>query len=190
MKKIIEEAKKIALKEIEKFNSPHLQHFYLANEKGQEIAKKLGADLDIVMLGTILMDLKIGQCISEGRLKDHVEDSKNEAEKFLRQFDYLDENYIKKVLNCVEAHHNVSLAKSLEAEISANADCYRFLHPKGFFAATQLFGKRFDNVDDIVKSINYKAEEKWKVLSLDVCKKELETNYKNIKNLIKGYEEK
>jgi hypothetical protein len=29
------------------------------------LAEKLGADKDIVMVGTILMDLKIGECVSE-----------------------------------------------------------------------------------------------------------------------------
>ena len=50
MSSIIEQAQAYAVKEIEEFGSPKIEHLILSNTKGQEIAEKLGANKDIVML--------------------------------------------------------------------------------------------------------------------------------------------
>ncbi len=70
----------------------------------------------------------------------------------------------KKIINCVEAHHKGVKFNCVEAEICANADCYRFLHPK--------------------------MNEKHKILSLDICKKELEPYYQEFKKLFEKASEK
>ncbi|MEI7563092.1 MAG: hypothetical protein WCJ39_05440 [bacterium] len=75
------------------------------------------------------MDLKIGQCIKENTLSEHTQRSKEESEKILRER-HLDEEKIQKVMECVLYHHGTSKYPSVEAEICANADCYRFLHPR------------------------------------------------------------
>ncbi len=88
MKEIIEKAKEYALKEIELNGTPILEHFELSNKKGQELAEKLNADKDIVMLGTILMDLKLGECLKEGKLDEHIDRSSEASKEFLNQFDF------------------------------------------------------------------------------------------------------
>ncbi len=47
---VIAQATEYALKEIALYGSPKIEHFFLSNEKGQELAERLDADKDIVML--------------------------------------------------------------------------------------------------------------------------------------------
>jgi hypothetical protein len=183
MQDIIKQVYNLAVKEIEQYNIPKMEHFVLANEKGQELAKILGADKDIVLLGTMLMDLKIGQCMKENRLAEHVTDSALESKKFLEQFS-LDDNILKKIISCIEQHHGADNYYCLEAEICANADCYRFLSPEGFFHGLMIFGNRYKNLTEALINLEKKVEEKYRILSLDVCKIELEDNYHNFKKLI------
>lgn len=87
------------------------------------------------------MDLKLGQASEEKRISDHVKMSSDVARLFLEQ-NNVEPLDIAKILNCIEAHHGEIAFQSLEAEICANADCYRFIHPKGFFLWLTTLGKR------------------------------------------------
>ncbi len=37
---------------------------------------------------------------------------------------------------------------------------------------------------EVLKQVEYKMDEKWNILSLDICKQELEPYYKQFKDLI------
>ena len=52
------------------------------------------------------------------------------SEKILKDLK-IEEPYFSTLINCVAAHHGAIPFDSLEAEIVANADCYRFIHPRG-----------------------------------------------------------
>ncbi len=184
MQKIIDQARELAIKEINKYGVPKMEHFVLANEKGQQLAEALGADKDIVLLGTILMDLKIGQCMKEGRLIEHVKDSSLVAQEFLKQFDLNDE-VLKKIVSCIESHHGVENYYCIEAEICANSDCYRFLSPEGLFHGLMIFGNRLPNFNEALTNLENKVEEKYNIISLDICRQEVEENYHIFKKLIK-----
>lgn len=185
MQAIIDLARELAISEINKYGVPKMEHFVLANEKGQQLAKALGADKDIVLLGTMLMDLKIGQCIQEGRLAEHIKDSSLVAQEFLKQFD-LDDEVFKKIVSCIESHHGVENYYCLEAEICANSDCYRFLSPEGFFHGLMIFGNRTTNFNEVLSNLDNKVEEKYNIISLDICRQEVEDNYHTFKKLIKN----
>ncbi len=182
MKQIIEKAREWALDEIEKNNSPSIEHFNLSNDKGQELAGLLNADKDIVMLGTILMDIKLGACIKEGRVKEHVSESVTATKEFLEQF-VLGKEIKDKIINCVAGHHGTISYICKEAEICANADCYRFISPIGVFHFFGILANRFEKTSDRVKQVQIKMDEKWKIISLDICEKELEGYYKAFKSL-------
>ncbi len=184
MKNIIKEAEILALSEIKKYNIPKKEHFLLSNEKGQKLAESLGADKEIVLLGTMLMDLKIGQCIKENRLEDHIKDSSLAAQNFLKQFN-IEDNIFKKIISCIDQHHGSKNYFCLESEICANADCYRFLSPEGFFHGLLIFGNRHSDFTEALNNLEKKIDEKYEILSLDICKKELEANYNNFKKLLK-----
>jgi len=181
---IVEEAEKFALEEIEKYGWPIREQFEIANSKGLQLARELNADSTIVQVGTRLMDIKLGQALEEGRIKEHVRMSVEAAKEFLKGFD-IDERTKTKILNCVEAHHETVAFICKEAEIVANADCYRFLTPKGFLDALISYGKMGLDLKDALNRIEEKVEEKINIVSLDICRKELDKNYLQIKDFLK-----
>jgi hypothetical protein len=185
MKEIIKQVEALAMKEINEYKIPKTEHFILANEKGQQLAEALGANKDIVMFGTILMDLKIGMCMKEGRLAEHVQESASAAKEFLKNFNLADDD-IKKIISCIELHHGTDKYPCLEAEICANADCYRFLSAEGFFHGLLIFGQRTADFNEVLNNLEKKIEEKHNVISLSICRQELEDNFQNFKKLIEA----
>ena len=183
MQEIIEKAKVWAFEETKKYGTPYTGHLDLSYEVGQRIATKLNADKDIVAIGTYLMDIKLGQAKAEGKIELHTKISAEAVAEFLKQFD-LTEKTKETIINCVEAHHATVPFKSLEAEICANADCYRFLHPRGLFGYFILHGSRSLDFNSAIEKAAEKIEEKWNILSLDMCRKELEEYYHMFKKLI------
>ncbi len=181
---IIQEARKYAISEIEKFGTPILPHFKISENRAIELAEKLNANKKIIQVGICLMDLKLGQALKENKLSEHVTMSVESSKEFLDKFD-IDDSEKDKIINCIEAHHKTVPFRYIEAEICANADCYRFIHPRGFFAYLALLGKRYSSFEDCLNQAEKKLDEKYEILSLDICKDELEGFYKTFKKLIK-----
>lgn len=186
---IIKKAKKWALEEIEENGSPSLVNFSFSNKKGQELAEKLGGDKNLILLGTILMDIKLEECKNEGKLSAHTKRGAEATRKFLETFD-IDEETKNKTINCVEAHHGTTDFICKEAEICANADCYRFLHPYPIFSYFIYLGNENKEFEEAVDQVELKIEEKWSILSLPICKAELEPYYKTFKDLIQKARER
>ena len=138
---LIGESRKLALSEIKKYGTPIPVHFTLSEKKAITLAKELHADERIVKVGIVLMDLKLGQAMKEKRVDEHIAMSIEAAKVFLQRFE-LDDKTQNGIINCIEAHHQQVAFRCLEAEICANADCYRFIHPRGFFAYLALLGRR------------------------------------------------
>jgi len=131
-----------ALEETERYGTPYVGHLDLAYEVGQRLSIELDADKDMVAVGTYLMDIKLGQAKAEGKIEEHIGMSAKATTEFLKQFGIV-EDIRQNIVNCVEAHHATIPYQSLEAEICANADCYRFLHPRGLFGYFILHGSLF-----------------------------------------------
>ncbi len=181
---VAEEARKYAVAEIEKFGTPILEHFLISEKKALELAKKLQANEEIVQIGIYFMDLKLGEAHQANKTSSHVDMGVRAAREFFKKYPVDDESG-EKIINCIAAHHGAVLFNCLEAEICANADCYRFIHPKGFFAYLMLLGQRGLGHDEALDTIENKLEEKHKILSLEICKKELEPRYQQFKKYIK-----
>lgn len=179
---LVKEARRLALKEIEKFGIPNLIQFELAESKVIDLCKKLGADRDIALTGYYLMDLKLGEAFAAKKIEEHIRRSLEAAKVFLARFN-LEERKKEKILNCIEAHHGDVPFICKEAEICANADAYRFLHPRGFFSTLVFIGKElgFEHTLGLLKN---KIEEKYRILSLEICKKELKGYYFQLKDLL------
>lgn len=177
---IIKAARQYALDEIKKYGYPSLLHFEISFFHGQRLAEQLNADKQIVALGTIFMDLKLGEAQEKHLLQQHPQMSSAAAKTFLKQH-HVDENIIDNVLNCIEAHHAGIPFICKEAEICANADCYRFLHPKGVYGYFHLLGNRGMDFSRALKLVENKADEKWAIVSLPLCKQELEPYYTTVK---------
>ena len=180
---VVKEAENLFLEEYKQTGMPTKDAFYIALKKGIELADRLGADKTIVQVGIFLMDLKLGQAWKEKRGKEHAQMSVDAARKFLNKFDVSDD-FKKKVLNCIEAHHHAVPYKCLEAEICSNADNFQFLNPRGFLFIFAMFIELGRSFDECIKILDSKIEEKYQKTSLDICKKEAEEYYQLLKKLI------
>ncbi len=179
---IIEEARKYAVEEIKRYRAPSLILFEISEKKALELAEKFDVDKTIVHVGSCLSDLKLGQALKEGKIQDHIKMSSDAAKEFLKKFD-IDDEAKTKIINCIEAHHGTIPFECKEAEICANADCYRFMHPKGIFEYFANLGKRTDDIYEILDQVEKKMEEKHNTLSLDTCKEGLEPYYRQFKKM-------
>ena len=144
LRTVANEAVELARKEIETYGLPHPVAFDLSLEKGRFLAEALGANPTIVDMGVAMMDLKLGQAFKEKRLTEHVKMSAEAAEVFLKEHN-VPEDVSRIVINAAEAHHGGVPFVAVESEICANADCYRFIHPKGVFLYLTVLGKRLDD---------------------------------------------
>jgi len=183
MKDVITTARALAMDEISRYGTPKAEHFEISFRAGQRLAELLQADRNIVALGTILMDLKIGECLQEGKIEEHVARSAAVSREFLAPLG-LPVETVAKIISCVESHHGREKYDCPEAEICANADCYRFLTPAGIFNYLILLGQRSQDGAAALDQLEYKVEEKHNALSLEICKKELEPYYLQFKDLL------
>lgn len=181
---IIKEADNWARKEIEKYGYPPLALYEIANKKGQELAEKNGADKEIALLGTILMDIKLGEAKEKGLLKEHAKYCAKATREFLKDKE-ISEEIKEKIINCAEAHHKQVPFKCKEAEVVMNADCYKFLDLNGMFNWLTTN----EDFKIILKIAEKKLEEKWNDLTFDDCKEELKEDYELLKILIKKLKE-
>ncbi len=188
MQDIIKKAEKAALQEIEKTRVP-IDLFDIANKNGERLARLLKADENIVLLGTMLMDVKLGECMKEGKLSEHIVRSSTFAKNLLHNLG-IDSTSTDKVINCIEGHHKTTPWICKEAEIVANADCYKFLHPAGIFAYIKFLDKRYLSLNQVLNQVESKMDEKWNILTLDICKQELSEYYHTFKKLIEKAREK
>lgn len=180
---LVQKIDAIARNEIVQYGLPTLRHYDLSLEKGVELANKLHADVNLVRAGIALMDIKLGQAAAEKQQAQHVEISVNFAKKILNEFK-VEEPYYSKLINCVAAHHGAVPFDSLESEIVANADCYRFIHPRGVMSFHATVIKRGNEHNNALNAVEAKLDEKYRILSLDEAKKDLSTYYKMFKEIL------
>lgn len=178
---IIKEAKEYAVLK----KSPPLILLEIPEKKVVELSEKFSQiDKLIVHVGVLLMDIMIADALKMGKIEEHVKMSMDATKEFLKNYDIPEEDK-NKIIHCVEAHHRNVPFESMEAEICANADCYKFIHPRGFFYyLTLLGGERGLGFSQCLDQAEKKIDEKYKILSLPVCKSELEDYYNNLKKYI------
>lgn len=185
MDQLLRQAKDLAYTEVERTGMPLKQHVDLSYKEGTRLAIQLGANVKIVQIGTLLMDCKIGQALKENRLDDHVQMSLDKTNALLAKSD-IDDQDKENIRRCVLEHHGVEKFYSLESEICANADCYRFVSAKGFsYAMRYLRDMPFPNLVILLRN---KVEEKWGVISIPEVRSKLESQYNTISAMLDGIE--
>ncbi len=173
-----------AVFQLAKKNIPPLpEHLEIAIKKGGELAKLYSANEDTVFIGICLMDIKLGEAIAEQKRQEHVKMAVDFATEFLKEYDISDAEK-EDIINCIEAHHGKIPFQCIEAEICANVDCYRFLSPTGAFAHICSLASTFNNLEDILLEQKRKMDEKYKILSLNKVKEDLEESYQMLNKLI------
>ena len=169
--------------QIEKYGLPSHALEGIASRKAQELADKLGASKEIVRAGTALMDCQLGEASAQGKAKAHMAMGADWANGLFGKFPEIPQETRQNILACITEHHGTEKFTTLESEVCCNADCYKFASVEGFFLAIRF--TRDLPLDTLIKILGEKVEEKWKALSLDVCRKELEPQYKLLKEFLK-----
>ena len=178
---IVEEARKNALGWQTKTGLPTERQILITEEKAAEFAKKIGADESICSVAALLMDTHIVQARKAGdKAKLHISMAIENTETFLKNYN-VSEAFKKKVLACIREHHGGKPFSCIEAEICANADAYKFLDFTGLLDSIHTSGIINRSFNDIITLLRKKIEEKRNIISLDICRKEAEENYKAIK---------
>jgi hypothetical protein len=156
-----------------------------AKNAGEKIAKHYKVDIDIIHLGTILMDIKLGKAKQENKLKEHTKMSHKTTANLLNKFKISSRDK-KKILDGVKYHHGTKKFPSLEAEIIANADCYKFLSLINIKKYLKTLKQRGLTKKQSIKQAQYKFNEKKRALSLAYCKKDLKFEIKKTENYLKN----
>ncbi len=183
---LFEKAYAFALQQTEKFINPSKFNLDTGIKYAEELAKSIGADPVLSKIGAALMDIKLGECIKNKCAPKHVELGVKLAEEFLNE-NKVDSKTKQILLDCVKCHHGIASGNypSKEAEVCANADCYRFLLPAGVYYGVILTTNSWGMTQN--QSIDYvlsKVEEKHSILSLDKAKADLEPHYNAIKTIL------
>jgi hypothetical protein len=182
---LVLKAKQIAYEDSEKNGVPSKFQIDFSVEKATQIGQKVGANIEIVTIGSYLMDCMLGTAYKQGKLKEHIQMSADKAKELFENYPELTEEEKRNVLACILEHHGTSKFTTLESEVCCNADCYKFASVKGMLGSLKYM--RDMELGDIIKLFDQKADEKWNALSLPECKKDLTEEYKAIKELLERY---
>ncbi len=179
---IINDLDQIIIVEIAKYNIPPLEDYNDTANIAVKLAKQLNADVGIVQLGTKLMHVKLGEAISQKKVHEHTNMAIGFAMDFFKNYP-INDTIKNKVIASIKEHKDKQFSCK-EAEICANASCYKYLLPRKIFKLFYNLRQEGYNFDEIFFLVEEKVEEKWDSLTLEICKKELEENYKLIKNFL------
>ncbi len=134
-------------------------HITRVVQNAKQLAKLLGADLEIVEIAALLHDF--ASVKDKNLYKDHHINSAIEAEQILRRFDYPAEK-IAAVKHCIEAHRGsvAEQQRSLEADCVASADAMAHIQnvPALLYSA---YLQRGMDIDEGMKWLRRKLERGW-----------------------------
>lgn len=179
---IVNDLDQLAVSEIMKYNIPTLDNYNDVISVGIELGKRLNANLSVIKLGTRFLDIKLGEATQNKKPNEHITMALGFAKEFLASYP-LEEDVKQRVFSCIMEHHTGKFS-CIESEICANADCYKFLVPKKILRMFYEWRNRGYNFEQIFLLAEEKVDERWNALTLDICKKDLENNYKEIKDFL------
>ena len=174
-----------AREQTELFGNPSKLNYDTANKNAVLLARSIGADETLSEIGTRLMDIKLGECIKQGKQPEHINRSYEYTKSLLEEFG-VNKRTKQILLDCVKFHHGAPGGKypTKEAEVVANADCYRFIGYAGLYGnimTTRSWGlSQNDSIDYLLSKLN----EKRAVLSIKKAKADLEPIYTELVNLL------
>lgn len=177
IEKLVMKADRFNREEAKKYNPDYGILYEISLNAGIRLAKEYGADENIVRIALAMMDSKLPEASHLGTPKQHISMSSDATKEMLKNIDFLDYKTKENIIKCVEEHHGVDKFFSIESEVVANADCYKFVHPKGVLFYSSMLGRRFHDFDKELEQLEFKLNEKHDVISLPLVKKELESYY-------------
>ena len=187
MKKTKEELVNDCLK-LCKENSPKdVIFFNIGIVKAKSLGAFYKANLFVITVGTLLMDIKLQEARKAGIIEKHVEMSIEFAKVFLKNYSITEEEF-NQIICCIREHHLIEHT-SLEAEIVSNADCYRFLYPISVFSYLKILLERGLNVHEALQQVKNKVDEKYHLLTLSKAIEELTDSYHSFEILLRNIDE-
>lgn len=156
---------------------------------GKRLSSMFNVDKSVVLIALALMDSKLPEAVRKGNIKEHVELSHAAAKEILDKVDDITDEKRTNILKCIEEHHGRNEYYSLESELVANIDCYKFLSIKGIMTYFSILGRRHNDLEKELTQLEFKMDEKFEHLSLDIAKEELTANYEQFKKHIKDCRE-
>ena len=185
-KNIVEEVRKFVEEESKKPTAhygyePYPNHLVPMRDYAVQLAKRLGADAEIVELATWLHD--IGS-IMNGREDHHIIGAKI-TEKKLKELGY-PQDRIEKVKHCILSHRASQKIKpeTVEAQIISDADAIsNFDNIPGIFMAAFIYENQ--SQQEAKASVRQKLERKWERLVLKESRDLIKPRYEAIKLLLK-----
>ena len=181
---IINDLDQEIIAEINKYGIPTLEDYNDVTDTAVRLGTELGVNLDVVRLASKLMHSKVGEAVSLKKWAEHTNMSLGFAMEFFKKYP-LNENIKNKVFTCIREHRDKTFSIK-EAEVCANANCYKYLLPRKTLKMFYTFRQQGHNFEEILFLADEKLEQKWNSLTLDICKKELEENYKKIKAFLES----
>lgn len=125
------------------FGQNLIQHSLELVKIGVELARQIGADINIVRLGCLLHD--IGKVVSDGDEGTHVD----KGVAFCKQFGIPEE-----VINCIAEHHEDKPFSSVESIIVAVSDAISGGRPGARHENVQDYIKRLEDIERIATSFD------------------------------------
>ena len=177
IEELINKANNFNKEQIRKYN-PDMEFLHeIAWNAGIRLAREYGANENIVKIALAMMDSKLPEASSLGVAKEHILMASNVTKEMLEDVSCFNEKEKENIIKCVEEHQGVKKFYSIESEIVANADCYKFVSPKGILYYSSMLGRRFHDFRKELEQLEFKLNEKHNTISLDLVKEELESYY-------------
>jgi len=138
----------------------------ITEEKLKKLASQYDHDSESLWIGSNIADLFIFEAKEIGDIKQHVPMAVKYAKKVIKD-NNISKDKAEIILELIKTHHGGE-QKHIESKLYKNADCFKFLHPKGVFHMFSIF---YDNDEkSFAKAIQYsmfKVEEKYGLVDLD-----------------------
>ena len=182
--KLLKISEKLLNQEIKKTGLPPIENHKVCLLYGERLSKAYKVNKDFISACLNFMDVKIGEAYLKKKLPKHMEMSLEATLKAIKSLK-LNPKMINKISDCVLSHHGVKKYPSIEAEICANADCFKFLHPRGVFAFLVSLGKRGIALNEALNYAEQKMNEKIAIISLPEVKKEAKDYYQALMKLVR-----
>lgn len=147
----------------------------------KEMAKKLNADIQVVVISAYLHDVtKI-----LGDRKNHHISGAEYAREFLEKYKIPNEK-IELIEECIKNHRGSTKyqRKTLEEKIVATADAVaHFQHPLTLFYS--WYGRRQCSIDDGAEGIKNKLQRSWNKIEFEYVKDEVKERYDYLMQMLK-----
>lgn len=155
----------------------------LMEDKLKELSSRYEHDSEALWIGAYLADIRIVEARTEtGKHENHVPMAAEYAKELFKKHS-ISKDQQEIILEIIEKHHEKGPYKHIETQLFTNADCFKFLEPKGaFHLFGAMYSKNNQDFDASMQSVMFKAEEKYELVDLDdETKKEADMLYKRLK---------